>query len=62
MKADALRIYWVVTFRARGRSPISFTGTNARRDALRLAARDGGAARRMTGAEWSALAELELRT
>ncbi len=50
-----LRTYHVVTFSAR-RSPVGFCGPNAKRDAWRLARRDAGRVRKMTGAEWDALA------
>lgn len=49
-----IRTYYVVTFSRR--SPFSFCGKNAKRDAHRLAKRDGGKVRKMTGAEWDALA------
>lgn len=53
MKND-IRTYHVVVFTSR-RSPCSFTGKNAKRDAARLAKRDGGMVRKMTGAEWGSL-------
>lgn len=50
------RIYHVVVFTNR-RSPHSFCGKNAKRDAEAMAKRDGGKVRRMTGKEWGQLAE-----
>jgi hypothetical protein len=49
-----IRTYYVVIFSSR-RSPYSFCGKNAKRDAERLAKRDGGRVRKMTGAEWDNL-------
>ena len=49
-----IRTYYVVTFTSR-RSPYSFCGKNAKRDAERMAKREGGKVRKMTGAEWDNL-------
>ena len=48
---DQNRIYHVVAYPDR-RAPYSFAGTNAKRDAERLAKRTGGRLKTMTGAEW----------
>ena len=37
-------------------SPVSFCGKNAKRDAERLAKKNGGKVRKMTGKEWDELA------
>ena len=51
-----LRTYYVSIPPASRRSPYAFCGKNAQRDADRLAKREGGKVRKMTGLEWDALA------
>jgi len=48
---DKNRIYHVVTYPGTRRSPYAFCGTNAKRDAERMAKKEGGKVRRMTGEE-----------
>lgn len=52
------KTYYLVAFKS-GRSPYSFAGRNAKRDAMRLAKRDNGRVLKMNGAQMGQLLERE---